>query len=1198
MKSITNLTKIDYCLKKILFLILCCPILVVAQTNTQNWSKKTVYREPNGGRPLSTVTYFDGLGRPIQQNINKQSGSGKDVITHIEYELGRQLKDYLPYPSTSNDMSFQPGAKSATLSYSQYSNQYPFSEKIVEASPLGRLIKQGSPGSDWQINASTDTDHTTKTQYLTNTVNEVKNYFAITTWQEVEKIYNIQLQDKGYYSSNQLYKTVVKNENWTSGTNNTTEEFKDKEGRIVLKRSYNDGTHDTYYVYDIYGNLTYVIPPLVANPALQLDELCFQFKYDYRNRVVEKKVPGKQWEYLIYDKLDRVVASGLAYSPFGETEMGYLITKYDALNRVAYTGWMQSSLSRTVLQQQFSNQTSNFSESRLRPGTSIIVDNVSIAYTNLGIPTTGMKLLSVNYYDDYQYPGAAALPSSVLGQNVANSVVGFPTGKWVRILTSTSETLHEQTQIIYDLKYRVIRNNRINHFGGNTQIDKIVNFAGKVQEIQTIHKLSSSNNQISLKDSFTYTEQDRLLLHTNKINEGPTELIAKNTYDELGQLVSKNVGGSDMTGMVGLQKIDYRYNIRGWLTDINNESPIGSAGFQLGQGDLFGFKINYNSVTESENGIINNSDSSVNGQVKPLYNGSIAESFWISLSDNQLRKYGYKYDSHNRLLKAYYQKPTSFVPVPHSYDEELTYDKNGNVLTLKRKGNLDSSLFTIEIDDLSYLYSGNRLTRVNDATNNPEGFQDNEYGSNLNDYEYDTLGNIIKDLNKGIDNIKYNHLNLPVEVLFRNGDRILLIYGADGTKVQKKVIKENGSIVIDYQDGFHYENQDLKFFPHAEGYVNVTGGIFNYVFNYLDHVGNVRSSWTWSDKEAGLKVISENHYYPYGLQHKAYNNDTYVFVPMQNGPGYYRAELVQAGSRTPQNLYKYKYSSKELQEDLGFNVYDYGWRRYMPDLGRWTQIDPLFNDLKFSIDNLSSESEDIDDLYLAIINDSKVGGGIFNTDNLNPFSYGYNNPVSFTDPDGRCPSCNDHGDPVSGFVGALSLVSPIDHVVGGVTYLTREVFNMYPELGNHAVNLDGTRYRGFSFDINRPGFLGGGSRGSIESKGSTTGANQATKVPNPNGKKGGAAHQEKVSQYESKLKDKGWDVVKERKVDTKGGHKNTRYTDLTATKDGKTLNVQVGKSNKNGTPVSRERKAIQDINSSTSGEKNGTNRTIFVPYNK
>ena len=33
--------------------------------------------------------------------------------------------------------------------------------------------------------------------------------------------------------------------------------------------------------------------------------------------------------------------------------------------------------------------------------------------------------------------------------------------------------------------------------------------------------------------------------------------------------------------------------------------------------------------------------------------------------------------------------------------------------------------------------------------------------------------------------------------------------------------------------------KELKFFPHAEGYVNVEEGKFNYVYNYTDHLGNV-----------------------------------------------------------------------------------------------------------------------------------------------------------------------------------------------------------------------------------------------------------------------------------------------------------------------------------------------------------------------
>jgi RHS repeat-associated protein len=139
---------------------------------------------------------------------------------------------------------------------------------------------------------------------------------------------------------------------------------------------------------------------------------------------------------------------------------------------------------------------------------------------------------------------------------------------------------------------------------------------------------------------------------------------------------------------------------------------------------------------------------------------------------------------------------------------------------------------------------------------------------------------------------------------------------------------------------------------------------------------------------------------------------------------------------------KYKYNGKELQDELGLNMYDYGWRNYMPDIGRWTQMDPLLNDLKFANDNNQVDDEDDQEqVYMSIINDLELGGGIYNTDNLNPYGYGYNNPISFDDPDGRCPSC---------IVGAI--------IGAGVDYGLQVAGNLVQgkSVGDSLTDIDGT----------------------------------------------------------------------------------------------------------------------------------------------
>lgn len=324
-------------------------VIAMGQTQTENYFKTVTYKVPTAmniiapsiSQAAQSITYFDGLGRAIQRIEGQQSNSGNDIITHMEYDrFGRGIEEYLPFKAETTTMVFDAAAKTNVLSYygnpnasvngnpSMEATSNPFNRKEMEASPLNRILKQAAPGNDWKSGSG----HEIKMEYQSNFANEVKLFNAVTNWNSVSGIYDISLVDAGYYNASQLYKTITYDENTAAvplETNGSTIQFKDKQGRIVLSRTYEAAVkHDTYYVYDIYGNLIYVIPPKADGnvTAVVLNNLCYQYKYDYRHRMVEKKLPGKQWEFIVYDKLDRVVATGPAASPFSNlTSVGWLI---------------------------------------------------------------------------------------------------------------------------------------------------------------------------------------------------------------------------------------------------------------------------------------------------------------------------------------------------------------------------------------------------------------------------------------------------------------------------------------------------------------------------------------------------------------------------------------------------------------------------------------------------------------------------------------------------------------------------------------------------------------------------------------------------------------------------------------------------------------------------------------------------------
>lgn len=841
------------------------------------------------------ITYYDGLGRVEQKVSVKGSPVYTDVIQPVVYDdFGRLKRGYLPY-SIAQDGEDGPGGFRPDVVAEQidfYDYFYPdeqditYSEKNFDNSPLNRVLKQASPGLDWQMNGG----HEVEFKYLSNSANEVVLY-------EVDQ--NGNLNKNGFYPENTLFENVIIDEN-----QNQTKEFVDKQGRVVQKCSYDDLQWIvTCFIYDDYGLLRYIIPPEASSifnssgglPGniynnQTIKDYCYYNKYDDKHRMIIKKLPGADDPaFLVYNKRDQLV---LTQDGNQRMNNDWLFLKYDVFNRQIMAGKYHHSAS--LDQDQMQN---------LVDVNDVFFEDVNYTfehgYSNNAFPdisSPGCEAYTNIYYDNYDYVEQSQFNNRYAFQSgeidfsypLANNTKGQITVVKIKILANSEIAVGVDFLIIanyYDKYLHGIQSVSDNHLGGLDIISNKINYTGDILLTKENHNNGSEG--IIVQNEFEYDNGKRLIETRHKINNESWTTLSYEKFDELGRVKRKHIHGNDDNY---LQTLNYNYNIRNWLIDINDVATIGS--------DLFAMSLGYTSGTY------------------PQFNGNISLMQWRS-SLFSANTYNYDYDGANRLISADYSGIGS-------YQTSYSYDKNGNIISLTRDGMIGQSQQWSSIDVLTYTYNGNQLKTVNDIPGSSQhqnnGYSDNGYFSYSEpEYEYDTNGNMVLDENKSIQINEYNHLNLPqqLNISTSGNNAINYLYNAHGVKIRKQTKIDNlVENTVDYIGSFVYEdngNFELRYILTANGRVMLNSDeTIEYQYFLKDHLGNTRVVIN----ENG-DVVQENAYYPFGMQMNGLSFET--------GLNYKN---------------KYLYNGKELQDDFGLDWYDYGARFYNPTLGRWISPDP------------------------------------------------------------------------------------------------------------------------------------------------------------------------------------------------------------------------------------------------------------------
>lgn len=853
---------------------------------SQNWEDRNYVREHDVvttgvatwqavdqlaiGSKLQSTTYLDGLGRPVEKVSRgtatpaTTNGTWGDVVQFSKYDaFGRQAVSYLPYTTTTEAGKYKTTAQTEQPQYytTAYNETSAFSSLTFDNSPLNRVIKVKEPGAAWAAGAGKSVS------YDVNTAADDVKIFTVSYVQGSAPtlgVYYLLV-----YRDGELYKTIYTDENGKQVI-----EFTSKAGQLVLKKVQlanaptgpYAGWICTYFVYDDFGLLRYQLQPeavnflannnwdfAAANGSTVLSEWCFQYNYDDKGRVIWKKAPGASPLNMLYDARDRLVYAQDGNQAALATPQ-WTATVYDDLDRPLLSTLYNTTKTLATLKTDISGAPAynaiTVSNTANNGGSSILVNAYATPLTSTDLNTAATTtVLKYQFYDSYSYPGAKAFNTGYTNlsaysttdpnvQAIATTTrfASMLTGAKTRVLGSN--TFFGATTY-YDDRGSLIQTLEDNLKAGADITTLQYHFDGRVMSTCNDHttNVTGYTNYKTLT-KYLFDKLGRVTSVQKQFGTNALKTISAYDYDDVGRVKTKHLDpGYTGNGGTELESLTYSFNIHNQLTGINKDYALKTPGLYSKWGHFFGMYLGF--------------DNKDNVFARPLLNGQVTGILWSTQGDDAQRKYDYTYDNAGRLTNADFKEKEHTGDVwaankmdfsVGGYTGKITYDLNGNLLSMLQKGVLPGAA-PLTVDDLRYTYNAysNKLKTVADlmtATSSNGQFGDFKDGSNGSnpDYVYDQNGNVVIDLNKnakdlnnvvGANGIRYNFLDKPDLIRIAGKGTISIVYSADGEKLQRVYTPEAGTATTTtYINQFVYQaagagSATLSYINFEEGRIRV-----------------------------------------------------------------------------------------------------------------------------------------------------------------------------------------------------------------------------------------------------------------------------------------------------------------------------------------------------------------------------------------